>query len=196
VQVNALMQSFMVIGADRFSAKNGLPLAVQKDQLKPGTYSTDSDLGEELPVLEMKSDVGTKWVGKAAGGQHRFHAIIALVAMWRKERDGLKKETAKVTEGRMETTDVDDIDEYNKMFKPRLDALEALIGYGEQWLVILYDESEYSVCGWGIAHIGAWRKCATRHLRTNDALSRILAMPRNARQSPSGVKCELTGYNY
>ncbi|KAF9231039.1 hypothetical protein BU15DRAFT_82890 [Melanogaster broomeanus] len=138
-QVNGLIQSFLVNGADRFSLKHAIPLVVEKESVKVGTYVVNPDGGDELPVMEIAAGhVGT-WGADAAGGQHRVEALEGWVTRLKVESAALKKETAALSEANMETMDDGEIEEHNKVRKPKKDALESYLAYGGQWMVILYD---------------------------------------------------------
>ncbi|KAF9235313.1 hypothetical protein BU15DRAFT_78143 [Melanogaster broomeanus] len=127
-QVNGLIQSFLVNGADWFSVKHAIPLVVEKESVKAGTYVVNPDGGDELPVMEIAAGHETIWGADAM------------------ERAALKKEMAVLSEANMETMEVGEIEEHNKVRKPKKDALESYLAYGGQWMVILYD-TEYQYTG-------------------------------------------------
>ncbi|KAF9236573.1 hypothetical protein BU15DRAFT_63926 [Melanogaster broomeanus] len=52
-QVTGLVQSFLVNGIDRFNVKHAIPLVVEKEALKAGTYTMGDEMGDELPLLEI-----------------------------------------------------------------------------------------------------------------------------------------------
>ncbi|KAF9231067.1 hypothetical protein BU15DRAFT_82868 [Melanogaster broomeanus] len=138
-QVNGLIQSFLVNGADRFSLKHAILLVVEKESVKAGTYVVNPDGGDELLVMEIAVGHVKTWGVDAAGGQHRVEALEGWVTQLKMESAALKKEMAALNEANMEMMDVGEIEEHNKVRKLKKDALESYLAYGGQWMVILYD---------------------------------------------------------
>ncbi|KAF9235718.1 hypothetical protein BU15DRAFT_64631 [Melanogaster broomeanus] len=76
----------------------------------------------------------------------------------------LKKETAVLSEANMETMEVGEIEEHNKVRKPKKDALESYLAYGGQWMVILYDAvSEMCEVKYQYTGTRAYRKVSKMH---------------------------------
>ncbi|KAF9236553.1 hypothetical protein BU15DRAFT_63907 [Melanogaster broomeanus] len=170
--------------------KHVIPLVVEKESVKAGTYVVNPDGGDELPVMEIAAGHETTWGADAAGGQHRVEALEGWVTRLKMESAVLKKEMAVLSEANMETMDVGEIEEHNKVRKPKKDALESYLAYGAQWMVILYDTvSEMRDVEYHYTHTRAYRKVSKMHdvYKIDEVVGLHLAQNKNMhvyRESP------------
>lgn len=148
--VSRLIQSFLTRGADRFSSTKAIPLVIGKSDVKRGsyakTYTAESNIQSQLPVLEVADAAKGKRILIAAGGQHRLHAVKQWQKMLKKQHAELAKERKALEEKDSETVSPEEIRQENKTRKPKRDALEETLALGGQWMVILYDAGKFVHC--------------------------------------------------
>ncbi|KAG9311944.1 hypothetical protein JVU11DRAFT_8205 [Chiua virens] len=144
-QVNKLVTSFMVDGVNRFKVANAIPVAIRKEDVKAGSYGSDGHAMEDLKYMELTLDAQKRVIetGQSAiivaSGQHR----IAALEQYHTFLGKAKKESVRGMKALEKTklTDVDDmeIDEENKIAKPKRDEIDGSIAFGGEWIVIIYD---------------------------------------------------------
>ena len=147
-QVNALLTSFKVDGVNRFKASNSIPLVISKGHIKMSTINKDENSMEDLKEMEL-TDEAKKLVseGKAviyvASGQHR----IAALAQYQEFLEKIRAESLK-TRQRLEKLSLDDvdkmeIDDENKIEKPKRDIIDGSLALKGQWMVSIYNYGKH-----------------------------------------------------
>ncbi|KAI5998561.1 hypothetical protein F5J12DRAFT_895514 [Pisolithus orientalis] len=159
VQVMNLMNSFLQNGLDQFNAAHMIPLVIDKQWMKKDSYTTGSPMDlniEQIPLLEIDETIATKnWSIPAAGGQHCMCALKAWHEKKKTQLNELELLIKQLKKQDMEEATEEDIGELNKYIK-EMDGIKGLLGYGGQWLVMIYSK-EALVLGhkwYNIPHAG------------------------------------------
>ncbi|KAH0825870.1 hypothetical protein J3R83DRAFT_7739 [Lanmaoa asiatica] len=139
-QSQALLQSFLVSGCDRFNPKYSISIIVKKGYVAEESYSSNLELREELPVLKLKSKLPPQYQLKGASGQHRAHAMVLWVDMQQTELNRLRKDANKIENRPASGLTPEEIKEYNEQIRPRIHRLEGTLKLKGCWLAFLYDE--------------------------------------------------------
>ena len=147
MQVNKLVTSFMVDGVHRFKVSNAIPLAIKKENLKPGSYGPDGNAMEGLKylefILESLEKGGDDPIIYVASGQHRIAALEQYQAFLKKAKQESLKGLRSLEKKPIADVDDMEIEEENRIAKPRCDEIEGSIAFGGEWIVAIYDLGEY-----------------------------------------------------
>ena len=95
----------------------------------------------------------------AAGGQHRLHAVEGWTKILHKQYGELMKQWQNLEQQDNDEVTKMNIETENNMHKPKKDALQETLALGGQWMVILYDYSEYNIQHYCIVHFKTPLKC-------------------------------------
>ena len=144
MQINRLHTSFQVNGVDRFNYAYVIPLVVMKTWLEEGSYTMTEMKGDELPELRMGSGAPPDWVLDAARGQHQANAMKEWKDKREKRKTELEAEVSVIMrKDCFDAAEQGDINQYNNQLQSELDKLKGVLTYSGQWIVALFDSSEY-----------------------------------------------------
>ncbi|KAG6371023.1 hypothetical protein JVT61DRAFT_10746 [Boletus reticuloceps] len=140
MKANRLKDSFMLNGLDRFNSLHAVPLVVNKEMVKEGTYTDKKDMQVDLPELELELELGSEGEIFAAGGQHRHKAL----QLWKEYQEGrlttLQQQARQLCDQDAETDEAALAkEEYNTAVVPEMKKLTNVLEYGGQWVVVLFD---------------------------------------------------------
>ncbi|KAG6370254.1 hypothetical protein JVT61DRAFT_12198 [Boletus reticuloceps] len=140
-QTDDLVQSFLMWGLDRFSLGRAIPVVLRKKDVMQGTYVTNMEPVLEMPVFKLQETALGKKAMRPTSGQHRVEAISVWYGLQEKRLADLLRERKCLEGQQLEQTDPTENEE-NKL---KEDDLEATLGFGGQWLAILYDAGKCSL---------------------------------------------------
>ncbi|KAF8833727.1 hypothetical protein BDN67DRAFT_1072862 [Paxillus ammoniavirescens] len=138
-QVESIIKSFFVNGADRFNSLHAIPLVIKKSDIVEGSYEDDLNKQDELPELLFTRDTDDFRI-HAAGGQHRTKAIQEWVVHLQSEHNSLVVEEKRFRKHNLGTSR-EDMDYIDKLVARR-ERLACVLAYNGQWLVTLYDSDK------------------------------------------------------
>ncbi|KAH7917189.1 hypothetical protein BV22DRAFT_1135613, partial [Leucogyrophana mollusca] len=138
-QVQKLVDSFRSEGLDRFNSVYVIPLVVKKEYIKAGTTVETIDDMTAVPILDFSERTPDGYKADAAGGHHRQAALDAYNKAIALELESLAEEAKAIEKKDPETQTAEEMDWYNKLYRPQSAIYQGRLKYGGQWLVAVYD---------------------------------------------------------